>query len=68
MAISDKARLLLIGDAMRKGFQVISNEDNTGWLVVLPARPRRPSETRGEYASSDRAWMGACLIARDWET
>ncbi|MGY3589384.1 hypothetical protein [Bradyrhizobium sp. USDA 4350] len=49
-------------DAQRAGFQVIENAERDAWLVVVPARPRRPSQTLGDYPTSERAWMGACNI------
>ena len=56
----------LILDAQRKGFGVIQNDDNTGWLVSLPARPRLPAHTQGEFKTSDRAWMVAAAIALEY--
>jgi hypothetical protein len=59
-------KVLLIADAQRKGFAVVPNEDETGWLIVVPARPRNPLHMQGEFRTPERAWMTACLIARDW--
>lgn len=56
----------LIAEAQRKGFSVIPNEDDTGWLVSLPARPRLPAHTQGEFKTPERAWAVACLIAREY--
>lgn len=60
------ARLLLIGEATRKGFQVVSNAEDTGYLVSVPARPRHPANLQGEFPNTERAWSAACLIARDY--
>lgn len=59
-------RLLLIGEAVRKGFQVVSNEENTGYLVSVPSRLRHPANLQGEFSNTDRAWSAACLISRDY--
>ena len=67
-------RMQLIIDAQRKGFGVVENEDNTGWLVKLPAKPRSPAHTQGDFKTSDRAWMAAASPStftsigrpRDW--
>lgn len=63
-AHEERANLIL--DAQRKGYAVIQDDDGT-WLVITPARPRHPSVTLGSYATSDRAWMGACLLASSGE-
>jgi hypothetical protein len=62
--MSDRVRL--IADAQRKGFAVVPNEAETGWLIVVPARPRNPMHTQGEFRTPERAWMTACLIAADY--
>jgi hypothetical protein len=59
-------RTQLILDAQRKGFGVVENEDATGWLVTCPAKLRMPAHTQGEFKSSDRAWMAAAGLAREW--
>ena len=56
-------RMLLIGHAQRMGFSVTPNEDETGWLVHVPARPRHPANTQGDFKTSDRAWMAAAALA-----
>lgn len=61
--MADKASMVL--DAQRKGFSVAPNDDETGWLVLVPARPRRPAQELGDYKTHERAWSAACLIARD---
>lgn len=58
----DRAALIL--DAQHKGFRVLPNDDDTGWLVAVPARPRHPANTQGEFTSPERAWMIACSIAK----
>lgn len=59
-------RTALILEAQRKGFGVLQNDDNSGWLVSVPSRPRLPAHTQGEFKSSDRAWSAACLIATEY--
>jgi hypothetical protein len=66
MSVPNKERLLLIGEAIAKGFSVIPTEDNTAWLVAVPAKPRMPAHEQGEFKTPDRAWSVACLIARDY--
>jgi hypothetical protein len=59
-------RLGLIQTAARKGFAVIPNDDATGWLVAVPARPRLPAHTQGAFNHPDRAWSVACLLAVEY--
>jgi hypothetical protein len=59
-------RLDLILAAQRKGFRVIPNEDETGWLVACPRKPRLPAHTQGEFKTSDRAWSIAASLALEW--
>jgi hypothetical protein len=54
-----------ITEATRAGFKVEKSDDTPGWLVITPKRPRRPSETHGDFTSEDRAWMAACAMSRD---
>jgi hypothetical protein len=60
----DKMELILL--AQRAGFQV-SESDDGGWLVHVPARPRRPANTQGDFKSCDRAWMAAAALALETE-
>ena len=53
----------LILEAQRAGFRVF--EDEGLWWIEVPARPRHPAHTQGVFNTSERAWMAACLIARD---
>lgn len=62
--MADRTSMVL--DAQRKGFAVAPNDDGTGWLVSVPARPRRPAQVLGDYASHERAWNAACFIAKDF--
>jgi hypothetical protein len=50
--------------ATRHGLKVWQDED--GWWISVPKRPRRPAETLGTYRSEDRAWVGAALVCKDW--
>jgi hypothetical protein len=59
-------RMQLIAEAQRKGFSVVENEEGTGWLVSVPAKPRTPANMQGEFNHPDRAWSVACLIAREY--
>jgi hypothetical protein len=59
----DKMELIL--RAQRSGFQV--SEGETGWLVHVPARPRHPANTQGDFKSSDRAWMAAASLALEFD-
>jgi hypothetical protein len=59
-------RTALILDAQRKGFGVVENDDNTGWLVNVPAKPRLPAHTQGDFKTPDRAWSVACLLSAEW--
>jgi hypothetical protein len=52
--------------AQRAGFSVTPNEDGTGWLMHVPARPRYPANTQGDFKTSDRAWMAAASLAQEW--
>ena len=52
-------------EAQRAGFKVEPNERDA-WSIITPARPRRPSETLGDYKSAERAWMAAALTAREY--
>lgn len=53
-------------DAQRKGFHVFEDDDGDGWWIGVPSRPRMPANTQGAFGSSNRAWMAACLIAKDF--
>lgn len=53
-------------DAQRKGFSVCENAEGNGWLVCVPARPRLPAHTQGDFKTSDRAWVAACAIAAEY--
>ena len=65
-AMTSKERLLLIGEAMEKGFQVVSTKDNTAWLLLVPKRKRVPAQTLGEFKTSDRAWNVALQLVQDF--
>jgi hypothetical protein len=52
--------------AQRVGFSVTPNEDGTGWLMHVPARPRYPANTQGDFKTSDRAWMAAASLVMEW--
>lgn len=60
-------RMALIAGAQRAGFAVIPNDEDTGWLVSVPARPRNPAHTQGEFKTPERAWSVACLLHLDLE-
>lgn len=60
----DRTQLIL--DAQRKGFGIIESSDSPGWKVTVPARPRLPAHTQGDFKCPDRAWSAACLIAMDY--
>jgi len=66
MTQQNEKRVALILAAQRKGFGVVENEEGTGWLVSLPARPRLPAHTQGEFKTSDRAWSVACSLALEY--
>lgn len=55
----------LLSAAKQKGFTVIPNEDDTGWLVVVPQRPRVPQHTQGDFKTPERAWMAAASLAME---
>lgn len=59
-------RTQLILDAQRKGFRV--EQGGTGWLVHVPAKPRCPANTQGDFKTSDRAWMAAAALALEFPT
>jgi hypothetical protein len=52
-------------EATRAGFKVERSDNSEGFVVITPKRPRHPSETHGDYKTEERAWFGACLMARD---
>jgi hypothetical protein len=52
-------------EAQQAGFHVELNE-RKAWSIITPARPRRPSETLGDYKTSERAWMAAALTAKEF--
>lgn len=63
---ADRSALIL--DAQRKGFGVVEADDNPGWWqVTVPSRPRLPAHTQGDFASSDRAWSVAALLATEYD-
>lgn len=66
MTAQSNEALLLIGEAIRKGFSVTPNDDDTGWLVACPAKPRLPAHTQGDFKTADRAWMAAASLASEW--
>lgn len=52
-------------EAQQAGFALEEDSGGLFWIIT-PARPRRPSERLGTYATSDRAWMAAALTARQF--
>lgn len=59
---ADRATLIL--DAQRKGFGVV--EEGGLWWLDVPHRPRFPANRQGAWATSDRAWSVAALLAREF--
>jgi hypothetical protein len=57
----------LILKAQRAGFSVSENEEGTGWLMHVPARPRHPANTQGDFKTSERAWMAAASLALEFQ-
>lgn len=60
MSKPDKASLILT--AQRAGYRVTQDDDGS-WWITTPRAPRRPEQTLGAYATSERAWMGAANLA-----
>jgi hypothetical protein len=56
------------GQAIDKGFRVEESEELGGWVIRLPRKPRVPAHTQGSFKSSDRAWMAAASLAKDYPT
>lgn len=62
---ADRSALIL--DAQRKGFGVVEAPENAGWWqLTVPARPRLPEHTQGDFASPERAWSVAALLASEY--
>lgn len=59
-------RMLLIAEAQRKGFSVVPDEENGGWLIEVPAKPRTPANLQGTFKTHERAWSAACLISQEY--
>ena len=64
MTKTTATRAELTLEAQRAGFQVTPNEKGNAWLVITPRASRRPSQTLGDYASADRAWSAAAMLAQ----
>jgi hypothetical protein len=53
----------LINAAIGKGYRVRFDEDYSGWIVITPHAPRRPSQELGSYKDEQAAWRGAAHLA-----
>ena len=51
-----------ITEASKAGYRIHQDED--GWWVTTPKRPRRPSEVLGSHHDEARAWFAACSMSR----
>jgi hypothetical protein len=54
------------GQALDKGFRVDHDEELGGWVIRLPRKPRVPAHTQGSFKTSERAWMAAASLAKDY--
>jgi hypothetical protein len=57
----------LIMEAQRKGFTTRRSEEHEGWLVITPARPRRPTQELGSFKDQRAAWRSAAYLAQEFD-
>jgi hypothetical protein len=49
--------------AIAEGYRVGYDDAMQCWFIVVPKRPRRPSETLYSFTTERDAWITAALIA-----
>jgi hypothetical protein len=60
--MTDRTSLIL--DAQRKGFHVV--EHDGWWWLDVPHKPRFPANRQGAWATPERAWSVAALLAQEY--